>query len=198
MLDIFFGSKIRVKILQLFYLNPDNPYYLRQLTKDLGWPINSVRLELKKLEASGLLKVSSDKGDKRLYSLNTDFLLYSEIRALILKSQILAAQKLAVNLLKDGHIKLLILSGHFTGCFHLPTDLLVVGRIKKSSFVSAIKKMEQDLGREVNYTLLDEKEWFYRRQISDLFINQLLINNKIVLINDLGIVFPEVANRPIL
>jgi predicted transcriptional regulator len=61
MLDHFFGSKARVKILKLFLLNPDGNYYLRQLARDLDLQVNSVRRELKNLEAFGLLQIGSQK-----------------------------------------------------------------------------------------------------------------------------------------
>lgn len=55
MLEKLFGSKARVQILKIFLLNSDDKYYIRQLARDLGLQVNSVRRELDNLEKFGLL-----------------------------------------------------------------------------------------------------------------------------------------------
>ena len=55
MLGKLFGSNTRVKILKLFLFNFYKKYYIRQLARDLGLQLNSVRRELENLEKFGLL-----------------------------------------------------------------------------------------------------------------------------------------------
>ncbi len=49
MIEQLFGSKTRVKLLGLFYSNPDRPFYVRELTRKIDEQINSVRRELANL-----------------------------------------------------------------------------------------------------------------------------------------------------
>jgi DNA-binding transcriptional MocR family regulator len=134
MIEAFFGSKTRVKILRQFLLNAEEKYYLRQLARDLSLQVNSVRRELKHLEACGLL-VSADyhhsilldsksnnagdklpakisKSDKKYYEVNKDFILFSEIRALVLKAQTMVGQNFLNELQEICRPKLLILTGY--------------------------------------------------------------------------------------
>jgi len=53
--DLFI-SKVRVKLLQIFFDDPNELYYVRQLVRKAGEEINAVRRELNHLEQPGLLK----------------------------------------------------------------------------------------------------------------------------------------------
>ena len=46
MVEQLFGSKTRVKLLQLFYSNPNRSFYVREITRKIDEQINSVRREL--------------------------------------------------------------------------------------------------------------------------------------------------------
>src|ERR1700754_1672021 len=60
-----FGSKTRVKLLQLFYSNPNRSFYVREITRQIDEQINSVRRELANLLSVGI--ISSDNANNRLY-----------------------------------------------------------------------------------------------------------------------------------
>jgi len=190
MLDYFFGSKARVKILKQFLLNPNEPYYLRQLSRDLHLQVNAVRRELQKMQEVGLLVSDKAEGsktsDKKYYQANQNFLLYPEIRNLLLKSQILASENFVKVLKQEASLKLVILTGFFTGYFKAQTDILVVAKIKRPRFLELIKKLEQELAREINFTLMDEAEFKYRQEIVDVFLYNILQSNQLVLFNELG------------
>ena len=49
MIEQLFGSKTRVKLLQLFLANPGRSFYVRELTRKIDEQINSVRRELSNL-----------------------------------------------------------------------------------------------------------------------------------------------------
>src|ERR1039457_1494952 len=65
MIEQLFGSKTRVKLLQLFYGNPNRSFYVREITRKIDEQINSVRRELSNLLSIGI--ISSDTTDNRLY-----------------------------------------------------------------------------------------------------------------------------------
>ena len=65
MVEQLFGSKTRVKLLQLFLSNPNRSFYVREITRKIDEQINSVRRELANLLSIGI--ISSDNNNNRLY-----------------------------------------------------------------------------------------------------------------------------------
>src|SRR5215472_11661386 len=65
MVEQLFGSKTRVKLLQLFYANPNRSFYVREITRKIDEQINSVRRELANLLSIGI--INSDTNNNRLY-----------------------------------------------------------------------------------------------------------------------------------
>src|SRR3982751_5584827 len=65
MVEQLFGSKTRVKLLQLFYTNPNRSFYVREITRKIDEQINSVRRELANLLSVGI--ISSDSTNNKLY-----------------------------------------------------------------------------------------------------------------------------------
>src|SRR5579884_1326028 len=64
-IEQLFGSKTRVKLLQLFYSNPNRSFYVREITRKIDEQINSVRRELSNLLSIGI--ITSDATQNRLY-----------------------------------------------------------------------------------------------------------------------------------
>jgi len=64
-IEQLFGSKTRVKLLQLFYSNPNRAFYVREITRKIDEQINSVRRELSNLLSIGI--ITSDATNNRLY-----------------------------------------------------------------------------------------------------------------------------------
>jgi len=77
-------SKTRLKLLLRFFLNHNLSGYLQGLSKELDENTNSVRVELNRLEAAGLLS-SELKGRRKLYHVNTAHPLTSDITSIVRK-----------------------------------------------------------------------------------------------------------------
>ena len=116
---------------------------------------------------------------------NKDFILFPEIKALFLKAQILSSQNFINGLEKNFQTKLLVLTGFFTNQADAQTDLLIVGPVKRQLFLKLIADLEKDLGHEINFTIMDETEYNYRKEIMDIFLYAILDGKKIVLIDNL-------------
>ncbi len=201
MLGKLFGSNSRVKILKLFLLHPESKFYIRQLARDLKLQVNSVRRELENLEKFGLLvsmisrdnndeqdiELGQSKQERKYYQVNTDFVLLEEIKALIVRAQILYERDFVEKLQKIGRIKLMILTGIFVNNPNFPVDLLIVGKLNKPKLVCLIKDLEQELGKEINYTVFDSREFRYRRDITDVFLYNILEGKKMIVINEYGL-----------
>lgn len=217
MLSKLFGSTARIKILKLFLLHPNEKYYIRQLARDLSSQLNSVRRELDNLETFGILTSNlvdiNNKGeeltsveeflsyskkeknknnnygksDKKYYQVNTSFILYEEIRALIVKAQLLYEKDFVEKLQIAGKLKLLVLTGLFVNDCNAQIDLLIVGRLNKGKLIKQINNLEKELGQEVNFTAMDLKEFKYRRDITDVFLYEILEGKKLVVIDELSV-----------
>jgi hypothetical protein len=77
-IEQLFGSKTRVKLLQLFYSNPNRAFYVREITRKIDEQINSVRRELSNLLSIGI--ITSDATNNRLYyEVNQDYEYYKPL-----------------------------------------------------------------------------------------------------------------------
>jgi len=196
MLEKLFGSKTRVKILKLFLLHPQNKFYIRQLARDQKLQLNSVRRELENMEKFGILTSSSSNREetaqsggqeKKYYRANLDFVLFDEIKALIVKAQILYEKDFIVKLQSAGRVKLLVLTGLFVNNQNSLIDLLIVGKLNKVKLAKLIRELENELGKEINYTLFNSREFKYRRDITDIFLYGILEGKKMVVIDEIGL-----------
>lgn len=202
-LEQLFGSKTRVRLLRLFLDSPDDAFFVRELTRRIGAQINAVRTELQKLISLDLVQEvddpeapegaeggkkrrGKDSRQKRFYQLNQECLIYPELKDLFLKSRVLMEKDLVRKLSSVGHINYLALTGLFVGDEGASTDLLIIGRVRKDKLSKAIKGFEQELGREINYTMMTPQEYRYRKEMTDRFLFNILESNKLTVIDALG------------
>lgn len=189
-MEQLFGSKTRIKLLNLFLRNPRKIFYVRELARMTGDFINSIRRELENLKKLGLLK-SHHKDGKRFYQVNSDFFLFEEITALFSKAEVFFENEL-INKLKDSaNIDYMVFTGIFTGA-PTSTDILLVGKqFNDNSISEVLDKFTEVLGRQIKYTLMDTEEFNYRQSITDTFVFDILLNKKIVMIDKLGVETPS-------
>lgn len=185
-----FGSKVRVRLLRLFLEHPGEKFYIREITRLIKSHINAVRRELQNLEKIGVIKSYNDetsaRNNRRYVEVDQNFILFNELRSFILKSQILLQSDFAKELQARGDIDYLSFTGSFVGAKDCPTDLVVIGRLKRDYCAKLVKSFEEELGRPLNYTLMTLDEYEQRKKMTDRFIYQILENNKIVLIDKLN------------
>jgi len=178
-------SKCRVKILQTFFAQPDEIFYIRQLTRLTGEEINAVRRELNYLEKIRLVK-KENRGNRIYYWLEKNHPLYGDLLSLNSKTVGLGGA-IVKNKNKIGKVYLAMLSGRFAR--GLPTkqgavDLLVVGDINLQALASIIREEEQKIGREINYTVMTKEELAFRKKRHDPFLLGILTDARITLVGD--------------
>jgi len=187
MLEQLFGSKTRTKLLRLFFMRTEAKFYVREITRLIDERINSVRRELENLKSFGLIK-DELVNNKRYYFLNEDFALLKELKDLVIKSRFFIEKKYIRKFKKLSGVKYMVLTGYFTGLKEKTlTDVLIVGKISKTKIENIIDTMSKEFLDDINYTLMDMKEFKYRKNMTDKFLYNILKNKKIVVINKLGI-----------
>jgi predicted transcriptional regulator len=182
MLEQLFGSKTRVRLLHIFLSNPDKQFFVRELTRKLHQPINSIRNELKNLELVGLL-VSDTQNNKRFYHVDCSFPLYPELKNLLLKSFLLVNKKFVRQLKDIGNISYLTLTGFFTGAKNVKTDILIVGNVSRNKLSKLVNKMQNEFAHQIRYTVMSKKEFNYRNDLTDKFLYEILEQRRIVLVD---------------
>ena len=190
-----FGSKTRARLLNVFVHNPEEQFFVRELTRRIDAQLNSVRRELQNLLEIGLIKEviapsekrgrKSPNEKKRYYQANTEFELFADMKALLKKVQLMVKKNLVQEIDESGSILLLILTGRFVDVKDIPVDFLIVGEIDEKTLQKLLHAFEVEFGQEINFTLLTREEFSYRKQVSDRFLSAILKSNHIVMINRL-------------
>jgi len=188
-LEQLFGSKTRARLLGLFLQNPEEAYFVRELTRKIDAQLNSVRRELENLVALGAV-VSTKKPEgatgserKKYFKANTDFLLFEDLSNLLKKTKILLKKNLVHQIDDKGKIDYLSFTGKFVGEKDVPTDIIIVGSIDQKILQKVVKGFETELGDEINYTLMPREEFLYRKQITDRFLFSILEHEQVVMID---------------
>ena len=184
MLEHLFGSKTRVKLLQIFFKQPERHFYFRELARLADIQLNAVRREIQNLMELGIIKPSdrvpgalNDLGTERskYFCLDLGGLLFTELKALLLKAKILDEQHFIDEVKKRaGTLKLFLLTGIFTEDKNAEIDMLLVGSVKERSLMLLVKEFEKTMGESLRYTVMTESEFAERREIGDKFLYGVL------------------------
>jgi len=183
MIEQLFGSKTRVKLLQLFYSNPNRSFYVREITRKIDEQINSVRRELANLLSIGI--ISSDTSNNRLYyEVNQDYEFYPPLSTIFGNSTVSKTKKKTVTEDKDdtpiqaiGNVELAIFTGHFTRDESAGVDILIVGDVNPTQLSKYISELEKQESKDLRYTVLSLDEFKYRQEVNDRFLS-LVLNSK--------------------
>jgi predicted transcriptional regulator len=210
-LEQLFGSKTRVKLLKLFLNSGGKLYFVREIARAINSQINSVRRELLNLEVLGLIRevetpkenylIATGDGKKKIpkklqkarrsemlkkfFQVNSDFILFPELRALVLKADFLLEKSFVRALRRAGSVDYMALTGNFVGLPGIQADILIVGRFNRRRLARLVKGFEKDFGRSINYAVMSRSEFRYRKDITDRFLYSILENKKIVMVNQL-------------
>ena len=195
MLEHFFGSKTRLKLLKVFFRSPDRSFYVRELARLIGTQLNAVRREISNLQKLKIIRTATAEGGSadepgtersKYYQVDELSPLFAELRALLTKSEVLEEQQLIEEIKhKGGKIKLFLLTGVFTGEKDAVTDIMIVGKLKPLILSKLIRRYENDLGKTVRYTFMSDEEFKDRRHIGDRFIFSILESKHVFVVNEL-------------
>jgi len=185
MLKDFFVSEVRVKILKTMLPDPDKPYHVRALVRAVGTEINAVRRELQRLTRAGLLR-KRPSGNRVYYSVNTSSPYYPELLSLIAKETGVGFQ--IISLSKElGDVKFAVLSRAFSrgrASSVLDVDLFIVGAVNMNVLDKIVAGVEATRGSEINYTVMGEEEFSFRKRRNDQFITRVLAQSRTMLIGE--------------
>ena len=185
MLSDLIISRVRVKILQLFFSSPVKIIHVREIVRRTDEEINAVRRELAHLEKVGLMS-KERRANRLFYALRRDYPLYFDLLELIVKTSGMGGD-IIKNKNKLGKLKYVMISGKFARM--LPrvgsdVDLLVVGKVVLPELSQIVRAEEVRREREINYTVMSEEEFDFRKRRRDPFIIEILRGSRILVIGD--------------
>jgi len=190
MIEQLLGSKTRVKLLQLFFGNPNRSFYVREITRKIDEQINSVRRELSNLLSIGI--ISSDTTNNRLYyEVDQKYEFYEPLKTIFGNNTNEDAQT-ANGGRKDefkalGNVDIVLYTGQFTRDNTAGIDVFIVGNTNAHAVQKFVTGLEAQEGKELRYTVMSLDNFKYRRQVKDHFLANVLAAKKQVLIDRDGL-----------
>ncbi|HSX06108.1 MAG TPA: winged helix-turn-helix domain-containing protein [Candidatus Saccharimonadia bacterium] len=199
MIEQLFGSKTRVKLLQLFYSNPNRSFYVREITRKIDEQINSVRRELANLLNTGII-TSDTSNNKVYYEVNQRYEFYSPLQEIFgggakprrttraAKTAELPLSDETADLKALGNVEIAALMGQFTRDDSAGIDVLIVGNVNQNALAKYVTELERQEGKDLRYTVFSLDDFTYRLQIKDRFMDNVLRSKKQVLLDKPGLI----------
>ena len=185
MLQHIIPSKVRRKILELFFVNPDGNYYLRDIVRKVSEEVNAVKRELDILH-EGKVLLREKRLNKVFYSLNRSYIFYDEFLRIFTKTSMLATQ-ITKNISRLGKVKYVAISSKFSRKINIKEDeiyLLFVGVIVIPEAESIVNQAKEQVGREINFTVMTEDELAFRKKNNDPFLWRFLRQPKTMIVGN--------------
>lgn len=184
--DLLFG-KGRGAILALLYGHPDQSFFYRQITRQLGDVSDAtLQRELNTLSGLGLID-RSRVGKQVFYRVNRNHPVFPELRALVAKT-VGAIQLLRSALAPlSKRISVAFLYGSMARReekAESDVDLLIVGQVSLADVLVRLGDVESSLGRAVNPTVYSVAEFKTRLGGGNHFLNSVVRVEKVFLIGD--------------
>lgn len=167
-------SKITQKILNLFFLNEKEKFYVNELAKLIKEDPSNVYKKLLQLKKEGVLS-DEFQGKERYFFLNKKYPFLKEYKKIILRG--FGFEKILKEKLKKlkGIDSVYIFGSYAKDRLSLESDidLLTIGNFDTLEFQKAILEIQRLSGREINSIELTKKELEKRKKEKDPFLKDI-------------------------
>lgn len=197
--EALFGSTKR-RVLGLLFGQPDKSFYLREVVRETGAGQGGVQRELARLVGAGLV-IRVPRGQQVYFSANPEAPVFNDLRNLLVKTAGIA--DVIRGALRKSHssglIDLAFIYGSVASGRQSPAsdiDLVVVGRITLTRLLPRLRRLQRQLGREINPTIYTPEELRSKYAHREHFVRRVLERPKIMLLgteNDLA----ELVGEPV-
>jgi hypothetical protein len=190
-----FNSPVRVKLLRLFLFNDETAFSAPDAAFRINLPKESVRKEIKLLLAIGIIRKRAGKGVP-VYVANKRFDYYEPLQEFLRSTTSLSDPDILTILKKAGTLRLVALSGLFTGALETKADLVVVGdKLNDRLLEKAVHILEAELGRELRYASFSTEDFRYRVGVYDRLLRDIFDYPQRTILDKIGISANISANR---
>ena len=175
-------SKITAKVLNYFFLNPDESGYINELARKLDLDAGNLYRKLKELEAEGLL-TGSFRGREKYYSLAKGFPLLEHYRQIFLKTSGLEKKLKDIMRKTKGVRESYVFGSYARDSMDASSDIdiLAVGDHSILELQKRIIRLQKESGREINVVNLSKKEYLEKRRNKDQFLRNIFSGRTIKL-----------------
>lgn len=183
-----FGSAARIKTLRLFLFNKDMAFTAADIAERTKLQKDVVRRELAELVAAGLVRKKGTQAPLH-YQTNPHFEFLDALDVFIRETTTVRPKNMVAELKKSGTLRLVALSGMFTGVGQqTQIDLLVVGdALDERILANAVHTLEAELGREIRYAMFPTTDFRYRLGIYDRLLRDVFDYPHRLLIDKIGL-----------
>lgn len=167
-------SRVRAEIFRVLFGPAAGELHLREIQRQTGFAIGTVRQDIEKLVMLGVV-VKRQDGNRVYYKANENHQLFDEIRRLVLKT--VGVADILAELLRTNKIRCAFIFGSMasgTAGVESDIDLMVIGDIGLREVSSLLSGVGNQLGREVNPHVMDPNEFRKRVRDKDHFISSIL------------------------
>jgi hypothetical protein len=129
---------------------------------------------------------SDDRGNRKYFSVNPQYDFYPELMKLVAKTTG-AGHKIKKNRKKLGTVKYVMFTGKFAKHekrANDEVDILVVGDIVLPEMAAIIREEEQLRATEINYTVMTNDEFEFRKARRDPFLLGILELPRVMVLGD--------------
>jgi hypothetical protein len=187
MLGRVFGSVGRLKTVRLFVFSKDASFTIAEVAERTKLAKDAARREIIELLSSGLLRRKGGTGPVR-YQVNPRFEYLPAFDTFIRETTSVRQDKIIQVLRRAGALRLVVLSGHFTGIVEPQIDLLVVGdHLDERALARSVHALEAELGREIRYASFATADFRYRRGVYDRLLRDVFDYPHRIVIDKIGL-----------
>lgn len=175
-------TKNRAKLLQLFFTNPDQAFYMQEIGRILGKKPGTFQRTLNNMVSDGILE-SEFKANARYFKVNKKYPLLKELKSIISKT---VGVQGSLSDIMEGiqQVRFSFIYGSFaknTQNSASDIDILIVGNPDEDILMQKIEDLEKRLQREINYNIYPKDEFKQRLKSRDSFIANIVKEHKIIL-----------------
>lgn len=171
-----FGSAARVRLLRLFLFNPKQSFTIPEMAERSRITERAVRKEVKLfISTKVIVRVRRPARAAGIrYMLNGSFTYLEAMQGLLLNAPARGGD-LYERIRHTGSLKLIVLSGIFLGEWEGRLDILIVGdRMQERKLRERIRRLESEIGKELRFALLTTDDFFYRLNMNDHLVRDVL------------------------
>ncbi len=182
-LSLLFGTPAKVKLTKLFVFNPEWVLSREDIITKAKVSVREAKANLAILVKMGLIKKRAAG-----YGLDQELELLKPLREFLLATGAINDKEIIGRLSRAGKLKFVVVAGVFLHDWDGRVDLVVVGdNIKTSVAENAIRSIEADMGRELQYVIFETDDFKYRYGMYDKLVRDILDFNHQVLLDKIAL-----------
>lgn len=182
------SSNVRAEIFRLLFGIGPRELHLREIERQSGYAMPSLRQEFKKLLSLDIVKARRD-GNRLYYSANVEHPLFTNLQNMVLKT--VGLGDILKDVLVDKRIKAAFVYGSIAkgeAGAGSDIDLMVVGNLGLRAVSEMLDNVHERIGREINPYVISIAEFAKRKRDREHFLMSVLEAPKLFIIgseNDL-------------